>query len=119
MKMIFEEIKTADALIIGSPIYICQVNGLVKTFLDRLYPLTDEKHKPRFGNRKLTMLYTYGAPVPLIFNKYITYTGKSLKAMGLLLKKNIIIHGCTNLEKVKKDTGLIKKLYDYGIKLSR
>lgn len=111
---IFEDIKTADLVIITSPIYINQMNGYTKTFLDRCYPLTDEKHKPRFGQRKLVMLWTYGVPIPFIFSRYINSTGRSLKAMGLIIKKNITIQGCTTISKVKNDEKLQKKLKKIG-----
>jgi multimeric flavodoxin WrbA len=83
---IFENIKTADTVIIESPIYINQVNGITKTFLDRCYPLTDEHHKPRFGKRNLVLICTYAVPIPFIFSGYIRRTAKSLKAMGLISK---------------------------------
>lgn len=110
----FEHIKTADLVIINSPIYINQINGLTKTFLDRCYPLTDEKHKPRFGKRNVMLLCTYAVPIPFIFSKYIRYTGKSLKAMGLINKKNIIIPGCTTNEYVKNNEKLLNKLRKIG-----
>lgn len=119
MKMVFEEIKTADALIIGCPIYINQVNGLTKTLLDRMFPLTDKNHKPRFGRKKLILVCTYGAPIPFIFNRYIRSTGKSLKAMGLITYKNIIIPGCSTNDKVKKDGNLQKKLSKFGSKFEK
>lgn len=114
MKEIFEEIKTANILVIASPIYICQVNGYTKTFLDRLYPLTDEWHRPRFGQRKLVMLYTYGAPVPLLFRSYMKRTGKDLKAMGLLLNKTIVLQGCTSLDKTVRNQKKLEKLKKIG-----
>lgn len=113
--VIFEDIKSADTVIISSPIYINQVNGLTKTFLDRCYPLTDIKHKPRFGKRNVIMLCTYGVPIPFIFSRYIKSTGKSLKAMGLINKKNIIIHGCTTIDKMKNDYKTQKKLIKIGM----
>ncbi len=113
-KEIFEDIKLADIVIISTPIYINQVNGHMKTFLDRCYPLADENHKPRFGKRKLMLLCTYAVPIPFIFSRYIRYTGKSLKAMGLINKKNIIISGCTTINKVREDLKLIKKLNKIG-----
>lgn len=113
---IYENIKTADTVIISSPIYINQVNGYTKTFLDRCYPLTDEHHKPRFGKRDLILLCTYGVPIPFIFSRYINSTAKSLKAMGLIKRKNIIIHGCTTLNKVKNDDQLQAKLIKFGKK---
>lgn len=114
---IYENIKTADTLIISTPIYINQVNGLTKTFLDRCYPLTDRFHRPRFGHRKVIMLCTYGAPIPFIFSRYIKNTGKSLKAMGLINKKNIKLHGCTTLDKIKNSPKIQKKLKKLGKQL--
>jgi multimeric flavodoxin WrbA len=114
---IFEQIKTANTVIISSPIYINQVNGYTKTFLDRCYPLTDKNHKPRFGKRNVIMLCTYGVPIPFIFSRYIKRTGKSLKAMGLINNRNIIIHGCTTINKVKNTANLQAKLETIGKKL--
>ena len=37
---IYEDIKSAEYIIIGSPVYICQVSAQTKLLLDRLYPLT-------------------------------------------------------------------------------
>lgn len=111
---IFENIKTASTVIISSPIYINQVNGYTKTFLDRCYPLTNEHHKPRFEKRNVMMLCTYAAPIPFIFSRYINNTGKSLKAMGLINRQNIIIHGCTTLDKMKNDIKLQEKLKVIG-----
>lgn len=111
---IFDQMKTADLVIIASPIHINQVNGYTKTFLDRCYPLTDKKHKPRFGKRKLVMLWTYGVPIPFIFSRYIRSTSRSLKAMGLIIKKNIIINGCTTIGKVQNDKMLQHKLQQKG-----
>lgn len=114
MAEVFDAVRTADIVLIASPIYICQVNGYTKTFLDRLYPLTDKHHKPRFGTRRLVMLYTYGAPVPFLFRRYMKQTGKDLKAMGLQLYKTIILHGCTTIDKTKQDEKRIARLHSFG-----
>lgn len=116
---ILDSVKAADIIIISAPIYINQINGYTKTFLDRCYPLTDRYHKPRFGKRKVIMLCTYGAPFPFIFSKYIKGTAKSLRAMGLLNSKNIIVHGCDTRYKVKNDIKLQSKLNAIGKKIKR
>ena len=118
MEAVFEAVKSADIVLIASPIYICQVNGYTKTFLDRLYPLTDEHHKPRFGTRKLVTLYTYGAPVPFLFRRYMKQTGKDLRAMGLQLHKTIILQGCTTIDKMKQDENRLSRLTEFGKSLS-
>ncbi len=71
-------------------------------------------HKPRFGKRNVILLCTYGVPIPFIFSRYINSTAKSLKAMCLIKRKNIIIHGCTTLNKVKNDDKLHAKLIKFG-----
>lgn len=119
MVSVFEAMKTADIVLIASPIYICQVNGYTKTFLDRLYPLTDEHHKPRFGTRKLVMLYTYGAPVPFLFRRYMKQIGKDLKAMGLRLHKTIILQGCTTIDRTKQDEKRLNRLRRFGEALGK
>lgn len=116
---IYESIKTGDTVIIESPIYINQVNGLTKTFLDRCYPLTDVHHKPRFGKRDLILLCTYAVPIPFIFSNYIRSTAKSLKAMGFVCTKRIIINGCTTIDKAANDAKLLKKLKLFGKGLKR
>lgn len=115
--MIMEEIKSADLVILATPIYINQVSGPVKNFLDRMYPLTNERHQPRFGKRKLIMLYTYGVPIPLMFSRYIRATGKSLKAMGLIYTRCVAVHGCVTLEKMKEDMKRQSKLRKIGKKI--
>ena len=43
IKEMFIPIKTADTLVIGSPVYWYSVGGLLKTFFDRLYMLPEAK----------------------------------------------------------------------------
>lgn len=117
MGSMIEAIKNADIVLIAAPIYICQINARTKNFLDRLLPLTDIHHKPRYGIKKLIMLYTYGAPVPFLFRKYIRLNGKSLAAMGLRIKKNVILSGCMKIDSVRSNKRRSKKLLEFGKKL--
>ncbi|GLC30068.1 flavodoxin family protein [Clostridium omnivorum] len=114
MKLIYEDIKTADAVIIGSPIYIYQVSGQTKMMMDRLYPFTDEKHKPRFGTKKLVMVYTQAAPFPFFFKKYIRYMRNIFKPMGLIHYKDIIVTKCFEANSAEKDNKAIAKAYKVG-----
>jgi multimeric flavodoxin WrbA len=45
-----QKVKTADAVVIGSPIYMMQMTGPVKNLYDRLLPLMDAQARPRFGS---------------------------------------------------------------------
>lgn len=117
MKQVYEDIKTADYLILSSPVFIYQISGLLKNLLDRFYPLTDHNHKPRFGIKKTIFVYSQAAPIPLIFNRYFRYTEKSLKAMGIRPIKRIKVLGAFTKDAVKKKTRVLKKAYKAGITL--
>lgn len=117
MVQIYESIKAADYVIIGSPVYICQVSAQTKLLLDRLYPLTEidkGKHLARFGKKKLIMVYTQAAPFSFFFKKYFKYTAKHLKGMGLIHYKTIIATKAFYRNSSKLNEKLLDKAYKLG-----
>ena len=114
LRAIYAEIKDADYLILSSPVYIHQMSGLLKNLLDRFYPLTNEKHKPRFGIKKTIFIYSQAAPIPLIFDRYFRYTEKSLKAMGIKPIKRITVLGAFTKDAIHKKKRLLNKAYNIG-----
>ena len=118
---IYEDIKSAEYIIIGSPVYICQVSAQTKLLLDRLYPLTEinkSKHLPRFGQKKLIMVYTQAAPISFLFKKYFKYTAKHLKGMGLNNYKTIVVTKAFERNSTKKNFKVLKKAYKLGMKIA-
>lgn len=118
---VYEDIKEAEYVIIGSPIYICQVSAQTKLLLDRLYPLTEidkAKHTPRFGVKKLIMVYTQAAPFSFIFRRYFRYTAKHLKGMGLNHYKTILSTKAFEMNSTKNNLKVLEKAYELGVKIS-
>ncbi|GAA0116957.1 flavodoxin family protein [Clostridium senegalense] len=118
MKEIYEAIKEAEYVVIGTPVYICQVSAQTKLFLDRLYPLTEidkSKHTPRFGKKKLVMVFTQAAPFPFLFNKYFKYTAKHLKGMGLEHYKTLVATKAFEKDSSKNNKTLLSKAYKLGV----
>lgn len=118
MQEIYEEIKKADYIIIGSPVYICQVSAQTKLLLDRLYPLTEINksiHTPRFGKKKLIMVYTQAAPFSFLFRNYFKYTAKHLKGMGLEHYKTLVATKMFERDSAKKDKKILNKAYNIGV----
>lgn len=121
MQIIYDEIKDADYVIIGSPVYICQVSAQTKLLLDRLYPLTEidkAKHIPRFGKKKLIMVYTQAAPFSFLFKKYFKYTAKHLKGMGLEHYKTLIATKAFEKNSAKSNKKILDNAYKLGVKIS-
>lgn len=114
LKEIYGEIKEADYLVLSTPVYINQMSGALKNLLDRFYPLTNEKHKPRFGIKKTIFIYSQAAPIPFIFNRYFRYTEKSLKAMGIKPIRRITILGAFTKDSIQKKAKILRKAYNVG-----
>ena len=114
LKDFYSEIKDAEYLIMASPVYIHQISGLLKNAIDRFYPLTDHKHRPRFGIKKAIFIYSQGAPIPLIFNKYFRYFEKSLKAMGIKPYKRVVMTGAFVKDAASKNQKMLDKAYKIG-----
>lgn len=118
MQEVYEEIKKAEYVIIGSPVYICQISAQTKLLLDRLYPLTEidkSKHTPRFGKKKLIMVYTQAAPFSFLFKKYFKYTAKHLKGMGLEHYKTLIATKMFERNSSKTNNFILEKAYKIGL----
>lgn len=122
MVEIYEYIKRADYIVLGSPVYICQVSAQTKLLLDRLYPLTEidkSKHTPRFGEKKLITVFTQAAPFTFLFKKYFKYTVKHLKGMGLIHHRMLIATKSFEKDSSRSDKRLMKKAYRMGAGLSK
>lgn len=55
-----EAIIKSDALVFASPIYWCEVTGLMKTFIDRLYFFHHEENKHLIAGKKALIITTLG-----------------------------------------------------------
>lgn len=118
MVEVYADIKDADVVVIGSPVYIYQVSGQVKLLLDRFFPLTDKNHRPRFGDKKLVMLYTQAAPFNIFFRRYFRYLEKALKPMGLKKHLRLIATKCFEKDSVSENKKLKEKAFEIGRSLA-
>lgn len=63
MQPLYRKIAAADAVVISTPVYMGQVTGPLKTFLDRWYAFLDAKFRVRIlPGKKLVVVVTSGAP---------------------------------------------------------
>ncbi|MBP2643967.1 MAG: NADPH-dependent reductase [Firmicutes bacterium] len=96
MAAIYEAIKKADAVVIGSPVYMRQVTGQTKTFFDRLFPLTeimDTGFQPRFGTKKTIMVYSQGNPDPKAYATAFADNAGFMNSGGLDVVDTIVVAG--------------------------
>lgn len=107
MQKIYNELKTADALILGSPNYMGQMSGQAKLFVDRLSaeisPRFSPKFKPENAGKKLILAFTQGNPDKDKFKVYYDYTKDMFKLLEFDVKDLVVVAGTrdTNANEMK------------------
>ncbi|MDR0460068.1 MAG: flavodoxin family protein [Nitrososphaerota archaeon] len=100
MQGIYNALKQADALVLGSPVYMGQMSGQAKIFTDRLFAHIVPRFSPRFkeayAGKKLVLVFTQGNPNPDIFKEYFDYTKKMFQMLEFDVKDMQVIAGMRN-----------------------
>jgi len=101
MQKLYGELKSADVLVLGSPVYMGQMTAQAKTFTDRLFA----SHSPRFSpyfkeenvtKTKLILVFTQGNPDSELFQPYFDYTKDMFQVLGFDVKDVQVVAGLRN-----------------------
>ena len=60
LKPMYEELKSCDGFVLGSPIYMGTWTAQSWTLINRLYPAFDAQFKPRYPGKKVATVVTQG-----------------------------------------------------------
>ena len=121
MQSVYIELLTADALIFASPVYMGQMTGQAKTFMDRLFPTNSPKFSPYYkeqAKKKLLIVFTQGNPDKSKFQTYFDYTKQLFEVLDYDVKEPIIVTGTRSAEAKDMD-GLAETLMAAGAALMK
>ena len=93
MQKIFAAMDGADALVFGSPLYMGQMSGQAKIFLDRLSSQFMPRFSPYYKEypvKKLIIVFTQGNPDSSMFQPYYDYTKSMFQLLGFDAELHII-----------------------------
>ena len=120
MQKLYDALKEADALILGSPVYMGQMTAQAKTFTDRLFAQITPRFSPRFkeenAGKKLVLVWTQGNPNPEMFKEYFDYTKRMFGLLEFDVTKVQIVAG-TRTEPAHEKDGLLPVLKEIGASL--
>ncbi|GHV11950.1 flavodoxin family protein [Clostridia bacterium] len=121
MQPIYAALKTADALVLGSPIYMGQMNAQAKAFTDRLYAHFKPRFSPAFqeeyAGKKLILVWTQGNPDGDMFKEYRDYTKKMFAMLEFDVCDVIVVAGTRSAASEQSD--LDEKLKRAGVELAK
>ncbi len=115
MAGIIEEIKSSDAIVIGSPVFMLQMSAQTKAFVDRLFPLVkgDETSNLNPGTKALC-LFTQGTPYPEAFKAYFDHNELAIKYFGFDIEKTFVAGGTIKKNDLQQQEKTIKKAVEIG-----
>jgi multimeric flavodoxin WrbA len=97
MQMLYDRLLTADALVLGSPIYMGQMSAQAKAFTDRLFAQLTPRFSPHFkkenAGKKLLLAFTQGNPDSCKFQAYYDYTRNMFQLLEFDVKDVIVVTG--------------------------
>ena len=115
MAPIYEEIKQADGIVVGSPVYFGQITGQSKIFLDRLYAFLNNDFTHKLGEGKKTvMVYAQGQPKVGLFQQSFDLNNGCFSMCGLKVKETIIAGGNRQADDVLKNQEAMEKAFAAG-----
>lgn len=117
LQPVYEKIKAADAIVIGSPIYMLQVCAQTKILFDRLLPLIGDGFQPRFGTKKTVLVYSMGNADLESVKPSLAVNDAILAVMGLNVVNTIIVTGANNPQAAAADEQLIERARHTGRQL--
>jgi multimeric flavodoxin WrbA len=80
---VFDSIKTADVLVMASPVYFGDLSGQLKCFFDRTYSYANPDFSSRLApGKKSVLILSQGAPVEDMFNDIHPRYERWLKMFG-------------------------------------
>jgi multimeric flavodoxin WrbA len=118
MAAITQKIIKADCLVISSPVYMGQISGVMKTFLDRWCAFFDGDFKMRhIPGKKLVTIFTSGAPAPA-YKSVADYLNKWLGGFfKMKLAGSIVAGGLSGKGAVKKQQDVMEQAEMIGAAL--
>ena len=118
MILLYEEMKTADAIVVGTPIYMGDMSGQLKTFIDRCYALKNADRTSKIpAGKKCGIVITQGADIPNHYAKTpekIEYIFKGLGCIPVGSVTGIKLH---EKDDILKDAAALKEAEEIGKRL--
>ncbi len=119
MSRIYEGFQAADAIVIGSPVYMWQVSAQTKMFMDRLVPFIKPDFSTRLDREKrLVLAFTQGNPDSQAFQPYFDYLEKLFSFLHFRVKGVLVAPGTREKDDILRQTELLGSARSMGKSLA-
>lgn len=125
MAPLYDEIYSADAVVIGTPIYMFQGSGQTKIFIDRLFAFLYLKDgrpgnfRNKLKGKKTVTVFSQGQPDTSMFASHFDLTEGVLAFLGFKVQERIAAGGMMGENDAKGNGAILEKAYAAGVGLTK
>jgi len=125
MAPLYDEIFSADAVVIGTPVFMLQITGQTKTFIDRLFALLYLKDgqpgafRNKIKGKRTITVYSQGQPEISAFASSFDLNEGVLSFLGFKVEGRIAAGGMASLDSAKSSQSIMDKAYAAGAELAK
>lgn len=120
MQALYAALEGADALVLGSPLYMGQMSAQAKAFTDRLFAQISPRFSPHYTERAakkaLVLAFTQGNPDSGMFQPYYDYTKRVFQMLEFDVRDVCVVAGMRN-EAARERKGLLAAAKSIGASL--
>jgi len=116
---LYDEIASADAVVVGSPLYMRFITGPTKTFLDRWFAFMVPNSPSKLAGKKMALVIVHGQPGMDLFRQNWTILEGAVKVLGVDLMKSLVAPGFRDAGAVAGDNAIMQKALALGQELAK
>ncbi len=123
MTQLYDEVFTADAVVMGTPVFMLQVTGQTKIFIDRLFALLYLKDgqpgnfRNKIKAKKTVTVYSQGQPDAGAFASSFDLHEGVLAFLGFKVQERIVAGGMRAEDAARGNREILEKAYAAGVGL--
>ena len=123
MTALYDDLYSADAIVLGSPVYMFQVTAQTKTFTDRLFALLYLKDgqpgafRNKLKDKKAVTVYSQGQADLGFFAPSFDINEGVLGFVGFKLQGRVAAGGMTREDAARNNPEILEKAYKAGAAL--
>lgn len=124
MAPLYDEIFNADAVVFGTPVFMFQITGQMKTFIDRLFALLYLKDgqpgafRNKIRGKRAVTVYSQGQPETAAFASSFDLHEGVLGFLGFKVEGRIVAGGMSGMNSANDSQSVMDKAYAKGVDLA-
>ncbi|MEE8397796.1 MAG: flavodoxin family protein [Desulfobacterales bacterium] len=119
MQKLYPLIESSDVLVLGSPIYMGNITGMMKTFIDRWYAFAGVVDgKKLSAGKRIFLVLPYGREDKALFNHVAKQIGQMFKYLFGAKVESWLVSGTRDAGAVLQNQDLMDHAWQIGVALS-